>query len=368
MTARQIYVWTHRVLGFTFGGFFALLGISGALLVYRSNVDAFLDPAPYRVSGSTITVGPDAAVAIARRASDNGRLVQLDVPHATGWPGGAVYVADFKHQVGSTLAYVDPHDGRILAQRRGKPAVTSAIKSFHTELLLGGAGKAIVAVLGGAFILTTAGGLLVWPGWRNLRNGLSISRTASAWRIGYDLHKILGITSATFFLVFAATGILLVNKSATRAAFAIKPSRPPRVPAHSADARPLALSGLLAAAHGAFPQSTARSINLPALAHRPVVVYLIGPGDIDQIDGNERVYLDPITGAVLGRVDAMRDPAGFTDIVYALHTCRLWANGLPRAGAVVLGLVPVVLLGLATTTWALRQSARARPKGAPLAH
>ena len=88
INARRIYVWTHRTLGFAFGAFFLVVGITGALLVYRSNVDVLFDPVPYQVSGATVAFGADAAVAIAHRAIGQGRasesrLRELSLAHIT---------------------------------------------------------------------------------------------------------------------------------------------------------------------------------------------------------------------------------------------------------------------------------------------
>jgi uncharacterized iron-regulated membrane protein len=100
MSARNVYLWIHRTLGLTLGAFFVVLGITGALLVNRSNVDAFFDPAPYHVSDSSMTVGPDAAAAIARGAEPRGRLTAMEIPHVNGGPGGAVYVVHLKQPRG----------------------------------------------------------------------------------------------------------------------------------------------------------------------------------------------------------------------------------------------------------------------------
>jgi uncharacterized iron-regulated membrane protein len=241
--------------------------------------------------------------------------------------------------------------------------VTRWIHDLHQDLLLGKIGKKIVAGLGAALMLTTAIGVALWPGWRNFRSGLSLKRGASFRRTSYDVHKILGIAASVFLMFFAASGIILTDKGAARAVVGLKIPPPPRVPAHGEDARPLPISALLAAARGAFPDGEPRAVSFPTVAGHPVAVDVIGSDDIDRIDGNKRVQVDPITGAVLGRFDPMRDRAGFTDIVSAFHEGRLWGNGAARAAATLVGLVPLLLFGSAVLVWALRLR-EARPRAA----
>jgi uncharacterized iron-regulated membrane protein len=358
---RRLYRGIHRVLGFAFGAFFVTQGLTGAVMVFRGNVDAFLDPAAFAVSGPTVRIGPDAAVALARHAF-NGRLRSLDLPLSRSNPGGRVYVVHLIRGGDTRAVYVDPNDGRILARRPDNGGPTQWVYDLHTELLLPNAGTNVIGGLGALLVITSVTGLLLWPGWRDARSGWSFKREPSARRAGYDIHKVTGIAAAAFLIFSGSSGILLTFKSSMNAVLHVTP--PPRAPAHHAGALPVTIATLVASAQSVFPNSQLRTLHFFAADGRPVVAELRGANDLDQLDGNKRVYVDRFTGIAIGSTDGMRKPIdGWSDLTYALHTGRIYGIGIVQVGLVCIGVAPILLLGSALIVWLARIRFERRREG-----
>jgi len=280
-------------------------------MVFRADVDAFFDPAPYRISGPTVTVGPDSAVAIAHRTVGEGRLSRLDVPHAESGPTVPFIIAQFvKRRLGGRLRR--SAQWHVLALVPRLDADTVGLRSPH--------GVAVARCWQKRrrrdrrrTLPHRRIGLLVWPGWRDIRFGSHSKRGASVTRASYDVHKIAGIVVVGFLLLSAASGVMLTFKAATRTLLGVAPL--PLAPRHNpvSVSSPSLRSSLRRAR---VPQSDACSISFPARSGRPVVMERRGGDDLDQIKGNKRLYLDP-SRAPCRRVDGMRDPiAGWSGLVY----------------------------------------------------
>lgn len=77
----------------------------------------------------------------------------------------------------------------------------------HDNLLAGSAGR-FVNGMGGACLVTLCltGAVIWWPGIKNWRRSLTVSRRAHVGRISWDLHSALGFWLFPFILVWGVTG------------------------------------------------------------------------------------------------------------------------------------------------------------------
>ena len=79
---------------------------------------------------------------------------------------------------------------------------------LHTNLLLGSTGRLVNGIGGLCLTLLCLTGIIIWwPGMRNWRRSLTVSRGAHFARMNWDLHSALGFWCFAFVLVWGISGI-----------------------------------------------------------------------------------------------------------------------------------------------------------------
>src|SRR4029453_17393047 len=127
----------HRWIGLLTGPVVLVLGLSGAVLVYREELGAALDGRPPAVEPAASTVSLDAAVASARARFPGAepRAIVLAPsarePHRIelDWRGDRVEV------------WTDPYRGTVLGSRLPERSVLVAVHRLHADLHLGRTGS-----------------------------------------------------------------------------------------------------------------------------------------------------------------------------------------------------------------------------------
>ena len=344
----------HRWVALGLGAFVLLVTVAGASLVYRDELTVFFTPA--------IAIGPHApgagewqrVLAAARSRDADARAVEI-VPAQRddrAWEailGGA--------RAGRSL-FIDPRDGRIVADsdRQSLPFVT--LFRMHTSLFLGPRGEYLVGLAGFALFFMAASGVVLW--WpRVWKYAMRLRLDGNRVAVSYDLHRFLGIVFAVFLLLNAATGITLVFDDALPVAVnAIAGAKPPALARPSAGAmRPL--DDVVAAANAAFPAGRVSRVRV--LEGEPVMVRKRLASDNDT-HGMNRIYVDGVSGVVLAARPLERQPPGgaMYEWIYPLHTGKL-LGGPYRIALLLAGLVPLVSLATGLILWLSRTR---RKKGA----
>jgi uncharacterized iron-regulated membrane protein len=135
---RGAFLQVHLWLGLTLGVIGALLGISGCILVYDHEIDAWLHPARYAVSGS----------GSAFKLADYARIAEKEV----GSPSRAGMIRLPDREIGPAIVfvrteggfqrvYIDPSDGDVL-DRAGNRDLVPWMHNFHESLMLASTGAA----------------------------------------------------------------------------------------------------------------------------------------------------------------------------------------------------------------------------------
>ncbi|RKP48403.1 PepSY-associated TM helix domain-containing protein [Trinickia fusca] len=235
---RRVLFRLHWLFGLTAGAVLAVVGITGALMAYESELSRALNPGlltlPAR-EGSPLTL-PQAVVKA--RAAMPERAVTFvtmgtDVTQPWrvwyAWPPG-------QHGTGSRgeLRLLDPMTGTLLPQPRGQ-AFFATVRLLHRTLLAGEFGKQLVgACVIGLVVMTLTGLYLRWPrriadwrGWFTIRWSRS---ERIRWR---DVHVVVGTITLPLYLLAALTG-LYWTYDGYRAAAQRLAGQPVRVTAASA--------------------------------------------------------------------------------------------------------------------------------------
>lgn len=310
MSARVFVLRLHRATALVAGGLLLLVGASGAVLVFRSELEDAL-------SSGALRAAPGDG-----RAPLQTLLDAAQQQHRALAPRALTLAGDDDRPARVTLespsreeveVLLDPSSARVLGSRWQERSPLHALRMLHAELYLGRRGRLVVGGLGLLLALQGATGLyLWWPFTRRLGRGFAI-RWRRPWPVvGYDLHKTVGIASLAFNLPIALSGALLGFSAA--ASLLPGPADGPPL----GGGRPLALDDIALSAEAALPGGRIVSLHLGAREHGTVVVRKRLPGDPDP-RGGSAVRLDAHTGAALAVTDAHRGPLGH----------RLWALVAP---------------------------------------
>jgi uncharacterized iron-regulated membrane protein len=309
-----IHRWTGGIVGLVL----AVLGASGALLVFKddwiglphANDPRVSDPAAIGAATARLLEGAQGGESLIY-ASDRFGLIQLRTGEAAG-------------------AYVD-QSGQIVARWSSlweRPELW--LFDLHHHLFAGQVGETVAGVAGICALLFVVTGAIVW--WRTRRTfrprawPKRLTRPSIVWQ-----HRDLGIVVAPLLLLSALSGTMMVFRPV---ADVVLSPLGPRGTIEAALKPPTFAAGQLApdldwravvvAAHARFPDAQIRILSLPKKPGDPIAVRMKRAGEWLP-NGRSSVWFDPATGAVLGSRDALAMPgaAQAFNMAYPLHAAKV---------------------------------------------
>lgn len=325
----QVHLW----IGVLFSFYLVLISLSGAILVFRSELTRTTFPKTLSSFDPRHTASPSAVLANFEQRFPHASVNYLTLPSAAL----PAFQFDAKDAAGRPLhALADPESGVVLPQPR---TWLDIAYDLHVYLLLGKARGIQYNGIGAvALVLLAVSGLAIW--WRGLaawRRSLRISLRHNWRRINFDLHSALGFWTLAIVTWWALSGIYFAwYRPFARAVNAISalrgmaaPALPPVV--QTSELTAPSLETLLSAAQAASPNGHLYRLSNPALVPgTPVYAYmdLRAPGDYSHRD---IVTLDPSTARVLtiwhyGENYSLGD--WFLWAMLPLHSGSLWGLGV----------------------------------------
>lgn len=357
---RQVWRGVHCWLAWGLGPLFVLLGLTGSVLVFYTELDVRLEPslASARVAAEAHPVATWQPVLTA--------LEQAHPQRDQGWrielppDGRGLVTARYLRPPETAGAFfaplvvtVQPHTGEVLASRFWGTFAMTWLFDLHYTLLAGDTGRSVLGWLGGVLLLLPVSGLLLWwPRAGHWRSALRWQRHASPQRRHYDWHKALGLTSAGLLLLLTLTGVALALPGVVEPLMrAWGPTLPmPRVALAREPGRALlSLDAALAQVQRVFPEGVPRWIDTPAADGAVLRVRLWLPGDPSQRFPRSYVWLNAHTGEVLALRDARQQRGGEVGLawLHPLHNGEAF-GWVGRVLACAAGWAP---LGLGLTGW-----------------
>lgn len=206
MAFRKLILKIHLYLGLTVGLLFALIGLTGSLLVFGEEIDARLNPQLLRVEP------------LERRSA----ITDIEQKVRASFPGDKIYrikmprdpedVYEFwMNSNGDLRVYVNPYTGTVTGSRYFPETWRGRLFLLHTQLLSGETGKTVVGTAAFFFLILGATGIVLWwRGRRNIKRGLTINFRLGWKRTNYDAHNAIGFFAFLFLSISAVTGIHLV--------------------------------------------------------------------------------------------------------------------------------------------------------------
>ncbi|MBU7580179.1 MAG: PepSY domain-containing protein, partial [Porphyrobacter sp.] len=265
---RQALVLAHRWLGGLVGLGLAVLGLTGAALLWK--------PWWAGVAQTPRAPAPEEVAAIIAKAET------LGASYVT-LPSAEFGVAQAGFGKGAGGAYL-AHDGTLLARWQSvwdRPE--TLLFDLHHHLLMGGTGEVISGWLGLAAILFCVTGVILWwPTRRTFKLRAIPARLTRSAIIRH--HRDIGVVLALPILLAAATGALMVLKPLAQAVLApLSPAaevtawqaKPPAPTTLAAPDWP----AILAAARTRFPDGTMRMIIWPKQPGEAVTIRMRRPAE-----------------------------------------------------------------------------------------
>ncbi|PWB93453.1 PepSY-associated TM helix domain-containing protein [Methylosinus sporium] len=218
---RKLWLDIHLYIGLVAGAMLVVIGVTGSILVFWHEVDAWLDPQLRIVAarpGGARDFAPLETIekAMVSATPQNGRVTHVWLPRDERSSYLFYYDLD-----GDTRRFgLDPYDATKTADRlyysKQSPfrhALMGFLFQLHWSLLLsdliddGGDVVGVAAIL--LMVSIVSGLYLWWPTPGKWVSALTLKRGAKAERLNYDLHKLGGVYSAAVLLAVLMSGIYM---------------------------------------------------------------------------------------------------------------------------------------------------------------
>ena len=386
---RTIHLWA----GLVFGTILVLQGLTGTVIGWRHELDAWLNPGllsvaapPGMVAGEAARPAPSEVSAVAARLAKDpayGRPDTLFLPEVHG----DVYVAWYRpakpasnwEQGVTRQVMVDPANLAVLGERNwgeaglSRPLLMPTLFHLHRYLMAGDAGKVIIAVQGVALALLALTGIVVW--WPKMTlsafwHAITIRRGGNWAKFSFQLHRAAGFYTAPVLLVLAVTGVYFnMPDWVTPAIKAVAPLTPNAKAVNASDASSprIGIGAAMAAAQARFPDGRVSRVSIPAKPQQPFEVRLRQPGELRHGNGATRVSVDAGSGALLRVVDPLAARGGdwVVSTFFPLHTGEAFGT-LGRILISIAGVTPLAFFITGIVVWLRfrRKPAKARAPAA----
>lgn len=304
-TAFQVHLWC----GVALGAYAGLIGLSGALLMFRPELQAWAYPQLFPpLASSTPAASPDAVV--------EDLLARFPAEHLSG-----IDYPTFRR--GTFLVYLTRDDefravffdaamGRYVGELP-KSGWIQQLQELHFHLWSGRIGLALNGACGLVLtVMVATGAVIGWPGRRGWHRALVIDPNRGWRRMTGDIHRAVGVCSSLFLAMWACTGFHFAYPAPLRTLVDIvTPTHPMTTSAPIAasvgDDRPPDLAGLVARARDQWPSATvARVLIAPAGGAYTVTLARGVHGDWDSSD--EVTYRFDAQGTLTRIEDARNRP------------------------------------------------------------
>lgn len=208
MSAKELYriLWRwHFYAGLFALPFVIILSLSGAVYLFKPQIDAFNDAPFTNLALNAPAASADQQLAAALAAVPNATFNAYQLPQSSS---EAIQI--LVNQGATTYrVYVHPQTLHILQVNNEHSGLLKIAHDIHGELLLGKTGTVLVELAASwAIVLVLTGMYLWWP--RNTRGlaGVLYPRLSLKGRLWWkDVHSVVGIWSATLVLFLLISGL-----------------------------------------------------------------------------------------------------------------------------------------------------------------
>lgn len=346
---RAALSWLHLWVGLSAGMVFALIGLSGAVLVFHH--DLLTWQYPRLTEQAPVADGAVLARVLATWSPQGLSAIDLPREDLAAWQG---YFRD------GSRRYFAPDDGALLLSRSRGDDWLIWLHELHTDLLGGEAGHQAVGVIGWVALgLLLTGLYLWWPKPGRVLSHLTIYRGPPVRR-WLSWHRSAGAMLLPLLLLLTLTGVGMVYHDGARTLLTAlfggtdSPAPPQLSPRASTTDWPRVLD----TANAALADARLVRIGVPADGN-PVIGFRARASREWHPNGRSLVFVDAAGSRVLLAHDATTQPLGarVDEAIYPLHIGSVGGplvKGLTALG----GLLPAFLLVTGFLFWRRRRGQR----------
>jgi uncharacterized iron-regulated membrane protein len=361
--ARTIVRKAHLWLGLGLGALFALLGLTGSLLVFYQEIDAALHP---HIIVENRAPAPGWESPVWSRALNTVRNQWPERTGAwrfesTGKPGALA--ARYQppkagHHGQRIMVWLTPDGAQVLRQEEWGAYAMTWIYDLHMQLQLGDVGCDVIGWTGLGMAVLLLSGLWAWWPRGSWVKALRYKRNAAPSRRLHDLHKLAGLVSLPLLLMLTLTGVMLSLPKQSDAMLTSLFGPVDQTPAPKSVSRPhapISIDHALAIAHRAMPHGRLAWIEAPGDRTGVYMARIQQPGDPSFRFPHSYVFIDQFSGRIVGIKDRTRFGTASTidNWLHPLHDGS--AGGLPlRLLLALFGLAPAILFVTGILRWRAR--------------
>lgn len=330
-----LHRWTGGLIGFVL----AILGLTGAILVWEEQWIALPQ------SNEAVVQQPAAMAEVIEAAGpDLARVTFAE-------PGMSLHHLVFRDGSGAYVA----QDGNVVERWAGKGERPELwLFDLHHYLLAGDTGETVAGIAGIVGLLFVITGLILW--WRS-RRSFAFRLWPRAWKPGpiVSHHRDLGLVSAPLLLLSLVTGVAMIF-APLRTAILGEESRPRVTASERVAADPAAA---LAFAAERFPDAALRRLSMPKKPGDPITVRLRQPFEWTP-NGRTQVGIEADGKAWIEDAGTANRAAALSEKAYPLHSARV--GGVAYKLLMTLSGLALTMLGGFTTWsfWSRRAAKRHR--------
>lgn len=316
----------HRWTGGLIGLVLVVLGLSGALLLWKA------DWIGVPGAGDPLRPGTAALAAAVAAAERKGELARITFASEEFGLHQAIYTDGGGAYLNQNAAVVEQWSGRL-----GRPELW--LFDLHHYLLAGAAGEIFVGSAGLVLVFFTLSGIVLW--WRTRRTFALRALPARMTRSAIVRHhRDLGVVAAPLLLLSGTTGAMMIFPAMTDVLLSPWGATAPKFEAPAIAPAAAGASdwpAVFDSAARAFPGAMPRRLQLPGDAGKPALIRMRQDFEWTP-NGRSYVYVDPASAAVVATVD----PAGgggaqaIQEKLYPLHSAAVggpaWRTVLTLAG------------------------------------
>jgi uncharacterized iron-regulated membrane protein len=344
---RAVLAWLHLWVGLGVGLVFAVVGLSGSVLVFHDDLLRWQHP--QLAAFEPVADGGVLAGVLARETPRGLGSVQFPRDEMPVWLG---FYGDGRR------VYFAPDDGRALLERSEDDDALLWLHELHTHLLGGETGEAVLGVIGWISLgLLLTGLYLWWPKRGRMLAQLKVFNGPPVRR-WMTWHRSSGVVLLPLLLLATLTGIGMVYHEAARSLLTglFGGESIPGAPARAAGAdAAIDWPHVLERARAALPVASLTRTGLPADGSGVVSFRARNTGEWHP-NGRSTVHIDLAGDEVLLVHDATAQPLGarMTETIYPLHIGSVGGAVVKWLTAIV-GLLPAFLLVTGFLFWRRRR-------------
>lgn len=347
---RKTLLKLHLYLGLTAGLFLLLLGLTGSIMSFESDIDHWVHPSLWYVAPGGQPLPESELVARVEKHFAPAKVHAIQILPQNN-------LAQMMGLTDRSAITVNPYNGAVLGRQVGPnrtQVVLNWIHQLHLRLAsnprtrFGEAAKLAISYAGLVLCILVPTGFILWL--RTKRT--SVQWKKSSWfRRCFDLHHVIGLYAGLFLFVAAFTGVLIGFDFGEKAIYALTHSQRPAFgvapkPAQIPGPAAVTLDQAMDTARRTIPSAPIEIALLPQNSKGAYEFIMRVPEETSG-SPHSTVAVDPHTGQVLQVRNFLTDSQGFRWIRFnrSIHTGDIW--GLP--GHILVSLSSLLLVAMVIT-------------------